>query len=786
MRMFYAINTTHRIAQCALLLLYSAAMLAACAAQTLVSTCPATTTVPATSVSSSSISFALNGAARTNEFSREIGWIGTTGDVNDDGIPDLITTDRSGAGMVIIIYGTTTQPTTRLAQSPYMTDYIANTRQGFKITGHSSSCIIGYAAFVGDFNGDHVGDIAVGCSTNSKVYIVFGESGAIRLADVSLTASPATSVTFLIDLSATDSTYRFGWTIAGGDINDDSISDLIIGAPRAPAPTTEDYAGLVYVIYGTNSSAAPRASITSSAAIVPPVGYKITAPSRALDRLGKVIAFLGDVNGDSVSDFAVSVYNNGKGLTWVIYGAAGTSRATLSLTSLATTDGYKIDGSSVPASPSPVQTGTSLSSAGDFDGDGTNDILVGYFSGDAAMGYGGAYVIYGVTGTSTSTVDLSTLAASTGFKFGSSTYYGTGAGMAIFGSPALDFDNDGYDDIVLGAPLDIYDVKGSVQVLYGFNTRSTASITHVDTSITAEGAGFVLLGRNDYEGLGSSVSAYLVGATAYIVAGCAAKNLQAGGVVWHQICTPDLQCPAGMFVDPANSLSACLTCPAGTYSLANNNQTSCTNCPAGKFSMTAGATSSANCIMCPPGTYSLAGASSFLYCIKCPAGYYNGLPGQSACTPCPAATFVPTTGSYFVTQCQPCPIGWMAKNPAVTGAALQGAACTPCTPGTYSDTTGAMSCTPCPVGTYSNLYMATSVSRCTSCPLGKWTGITGATLSSQCINCPAGTQALEAGNCTQCPPGKYTQSSGAFSCVICGQGSSCPLVFSVPDSACDP
>lgn len=55
-------------------------------------------------------------------------------------------------------------------------------------------------------------------------------------------------------------------------------------------------------------------------------------------------------------------------------------------------------------------------------------------------------------------------------------YYGSLLGTAVFGAPGLDFNNDGFDDVMLGSSLAGFDDEGSVQILYGFGSRGTVSV----------------------------------------------------------------------------------------------------------------------------------------------------------------------------------------------------------------------------------------------------------------------------------------------------------------------
>jgi hypothetical protein len=156
----------------------------------------------------------------------------------------------------------------------------------------------------------------------------------------------------------------------------------------------------------------------------------------------------------------------------------------LDLTNLSPTDGFIVQGDAVGD-----QAGRSVSSAGDVNGDGFADLIVGAPCGDDGGGYAGeAYVVFGkasgfgtVDGTGRAVLDLTTLSPADGFIVQGDTE-GDQAGRSV--SAAGDVNGDGFADLIVGARLgdDGGNDAGEAYVLYGgaFGS-SSAPVTTVGT-----------------------------------------------------------------------------------------------------------------------------------------------------------------------------------------------------------------------------------------------------------------------------------------------------------------
>jgi hypothetical protein len=361
-------------------------------------------------------------AVESNQAGAQFGLrLGTAGDVNGDGYDDVIVgaptyvDDQTSGGRVYVYHGSATG----LNVIP---NWTAESDQAEARFGDP-------VLTAGDVNGDGYDDIIVGAprydngqTNEGRAFVYFGS--ATGLSDLPNWTAESNQVWAL-----------FGNPVAAaGDVNGDGYDDVMVGARYYDNGQSDE--GRVYIYHGS--------------AIGPSTSPDWTAESNQSGALfGQSVGTAGDVNGDGYDDIIVGAYwyDNGQtneGLVYVYYGGA---------TGLGTTVAWTAEGNQ-----SDAWFGDLVRTAGDVNGDGYDDVIVGalYYD-NGQSNEGRAYVYQG------SAMGLSTSPAWTFESDQTDAYLGHAAGTTG------DINGDGYDDIIVGAHFfdDSERDEGRIYVFHG-------------------------------------------------------------------------------------------------------------------------------------------------------------------------------------------------------------------------------------------------------------------------------------------------------------------------------
>jgi len=377
-----------------------------------------------------------------------------------------------------------------------------NGSDGFRLDGAAAGYFSGISVSeAGDINGDGLGDLIIGAtgadpngSSSGSSYVVFGKTTGFA-GTQALSSLNGINGFRLDGASAGDSSGRS--VSAAGDINGDGVDDLIIGAWRAD-PNGEE-SGSSYVVFGRTTgfvATLPLSNLNGSD------GFRLDGES-ADDFSGYSVSAAGDINGDGLGDLIIGAEgadpNGGaSGSSYVVFGKATGFAATMDLSSLNGIDGFRLDGASTAEF-----SGSSVSSAGDINGDGFDDLIVGAFRANPnGLNSGSSYVMFGKATGFTATMDLSSLNGDDGFRLDGTA--GDYSGSSV--NAAGDINGDGIDDLIIGAygadPNG--SASGSSYVVFG---RTTGFAATKDLSSLNGDDGFRLDGEMAGDFSGSSVSA---------------------------------------------------------------------------------------------------------------------------------------------------------------------------------------------------------------------------------------------------------------------------------------
>lgn len=351
-----------------------------------------------------------------------------------------------------------------------------NGSNGFRLDGVSPYDALGNSVSdAGDVNGDGFDDVIVGTWKSSlngtesgSSYVVFGTASGMS-AEVDLTTLDGSNG---FRLDGTGEFERLGASVSNaGDVNGDGLEDIIIGARLTNRGSTSyGYsigAGTSYVVFGRSTGFNPVLDLTQ---LDGSNGFRLDGQS-AINASGHIVSNAGDVNGDGFGDLVIGApdpfsyipEDNARlsGDAYVVFGKASGFSAALQLSSLIGVDGFRVD------SVGGDHFGASVSSAGDINGDGFDDVII------SADGYYGdnSYVIFGKAAGFEATIDVQNLDGNNGFQL---------RGTHQSFDDAGDINGDGFDDLIAGN-----------HIIFGKNTGFDA-LVDVSTLDGVNGFGLTL------------------------------------------------------------------------------------------------------------------------------------------------------------------------------------------------------------------------------------------------------------------------------------------------------
>jgi len=450
----------------------------------------------------------LNGVAATDNAGYSVSG---AGDINADGVSDIVIgaryVDANGvdSGASYVVFGTTAtfNPVIELANLDGINGFVINGGAPEDRFGNSVSA-------AGDVNGDGIDDLVVGApraETEGKnqlgaVYVIFGKNTSF---------SPVFDVSGLdgnngFVLHGINSIDQAGYSVSeAGDVNGDGFDDIIIGAFLADPHGSQS--GEAYIVFGAGAgfpSSFDLADLDGSNGVV------INGIAES-DRAGHSVGGAGDVNGDGFDDVIIGAYlADSMGLvdsgeSYVVFGKGSPFDAVVELSSLDGSNGFVLNGAKASD-----YAGRSVG-AGDVNGDGFGDILIGAYRADPnGQKSGESYIVFGKAGTFNAAIPLSSLDGNNGFVI-----EGVNADdlSGRWGNGAGDVNGDGIGDIVISSiqadPNGID--SGSAYVIYGaVNYPSNLKLSSLDGSngyvingvVSGDGSGQSVVGAGDVNGDG--------------------------------------------------------------------------------------------------------------------------------------------------------------------------------------------------------------------------------------------------------------------------------------------
>ncbi len=401
--------------------------------------------------------FVINGAAPGDSSGR---CFSSGGDVNGDGIDDLLIgamlanpNGFNGAGACFVVFGAVdigASGTVELGSLDGTDGFVLNGIDTGDRAGRSVSC-------AGDFNDDGVDDLLIGASradpdaniSAGESYIVLGGQTVGASGSMELSSLNGSNGFVINGANAGDFSGRA--VSSAGDLNNDGIKDILIGADLANAPGGLSGEGESYVVFG-------RAGVGSTGtldldSINFPRGFTIYGVD-AGDHSGGSVSSAGDINSDGIDDIIIGANaanpngNGDAGESYVVFGHAviGAAGGELELSDLDGSNGFVLNGIN-----SADRSGVSVSSPGDVNGDGIDDLIIGAYRADPNGNFsaGESYVVFGGIGIGAgANLELDKLNGINGFVL-NGVFSDDLSGKTV--SSAGDINADGFADLLVAA-----------------------------------------------------------------------------------------------------------------------------------------------------------------------------------------------------------------------------------------------------------------------------------------------------------------------------------------------
>ncbi|MEO1132079.1 MAG: cohesin domain-containing protein [Cyanobacteria bacterium J06639_1] len=433
--------------------------------------------------------------------------LSNAGDINNDGFADLIigAPFRDLIGGAYLVFGREAGFTTPLNLADL------NGENGVYLEGVSAFFftfgVFGFISpvstpsfsgisldAIGDFNNDGIDDIAIGSPGGStgEISIVYGTEQPFPATldlDDELTGSNG------FEFEEGDEAYKpFGQSVSGiGDFDGDGIDDVLLGAPGFDGEPGE-----AYVLFGTPETLPDE---FSSDDLNGTNGFGIVGETNDQE-FGRSVAGLGDFNGDGLNDIAIGAPSSDNPelptRSYAIFGSNEGYPTQLFVATLDGSNGFAIAGASTAD-----EFGHILSNAGDLNGDGLNDLIVGAPTADAnGEDSGRAYVVFGSPNGFPAQLDVATLDGTNGFVID-----GLAAGDRLGDtvSQAGDLNADGIADILLSAPESDVNGENSGQAYAIFGSQAPFPASF-DLNALDGSNGFIVNGLNPGDEFGESIS----------------------------------------------------------------------------------------------------------------------------------------------------------------------------------------------------------------------------------------------------------------------------------------